>query len=115
MINSIDNSNFNNVIPQPAPKRKPSDVQFCGEKEQADVFDGKTEASQKAPSFLQKYGGIIGFCVGAFAGDRICKKAIFPKIKNLTTMKELGIAMGVEMITGLTGQVIANKIFANNN
>ncbi len=105
MINSISNSNINNVIPQPSPKRKPSETTFGSKENSADTF----ERPQKE-SFLRRYRGIFGFIAGALAGEMICAKAIRPRIKNLTTMKDMLISLPAQLLLGLTGQIAVEKL-----
>lgn len=108
MINSIDKSNINNVMPQPAPKRKPSQTAFGKEELPVDSFQ-----KEKKESFFRRHRGIIGFTIGVLGGEFVYKKTILPKIKNPTWSKNFLLSLPLDFALGIMGQKIAESIGAN--
>lgn len=109
MINAINNSSVNNVIPQASSRRRPSETAFGSEKS-ADSFE-----SPKRESFLYRYRGIFGFIAGALAGEMVCAKFIRPRIKNLTTAKDMLISLPAQLFLGLAGQATVENVTRKKN
>lgn len=108
MINSIDKSNINNVIPQPAPKRKPSQTAFGKKEMPADSFK-----KDEKESFIHRHRGIIGFTIGVLGGEFVYQKTVLPKIKNPTWGKNFLLSLPLDFALGILGQTIAQSISKN--
>lgn len=111
MINSIAQQSTvqNNVIPQPSSGRKPGQTAFQSAHGSSDTFEAGNRPEQKE-SFLHKHRGIIGFIIGAMAGEFVSQRFILSKMQNVSFWKEFAIKLPIDTALGLAGQIAAMQI-----
>lgn len=97
------------VIPQP-PQRKASETSFGANEEQPQsqyVLQRKRSVGSMIFSFATFFAGALG-------GDYAARKLILNKMKNVTTLKYMAIAIPCQLIAGSITQILANKLVNKN-
>ncbi len=100
MIQSIQTFSSNNV-------QKP----VAQAKHQQATNESPSEAKD---SFIKRNKIMIGTFAGGLVGEGIWRMALKKRVKNLTTAKELGISLALDLTLGVIGGFIANSFGKND-
>lgn len=100
MIQSIPNFSSNNVQKPVMPAK----TQKANTENQAEAKD----------SFVKRNKIMIGTFAGGLVGEGIWRMALKKRVKNLTTAKELGISLALDLTLGVIGGFIANSFGKND-